>query len=157
VRFIYGKSLAVGTPPQNFTVVFDTGSFSFEIPSVQCGSACALQKQFNPSKSSTFLDYHSSTTESFGTGVGVDPQGDWEPTLARVRDTVTLTGIEAAKTQLYLITDQTALFAPDPFDGIQQRNFQHVDKTGSGSYVTVFKIAAPDLLTDVDFLPLFSV
>lgn len=98
--------------------MFDTGSFSFEIPSTACGTQCSKQHQFDSSKSSTFYDFHSSTTESFGTGVGVDPQGDWELTLAKVRETVTLTGLKADLTTLYLITAQTAAFAPDPFDGI---------------------------------------
>ncbi|KAJ7255787.1 acid protease [Mycena haematopus] len=116
----YGD-LTVGTPPQKFTVVFDTGSFTLEIPGTACGAACANQHQFNSPASSTFVDKNSSSVITFGTGVGVDPVvGDnWQLSLELVADTFSIAGLTIDFGELYLITNQTPTFLPDPFDGIQ--------------------------------------
>lgn len=51
----YGE-IAVGTPPQNFTVVFDTGSGHLMLPSMKCESpACATHRRFMANRSSTAL------------------------------------------------------------------------------------------------------
>ncbi|KAJ7679087.1 acid protease [Mycena polygramma] len=113
--------ITVGTPPQNFTVVFDTGSFSLEIPGTACGAACANQRQFNSSASSTFEDEHHSTTITFGTGVGVDPvkENNWQMSLSAVADTLTIANdFTIPFGEFFLITNQTPTFLPDPFDGI---------------------------------------
>ncbi|XP_010890324.1 nothepsin [Esox lucius] len=50
----YGQ-ISLGTPPQNFTVVFDTGSSDLWVPSSYCISeACAMHERFEAYKSSTF-------------------------------------------------------------------------------------------------------
>ncbi|KAJ6507855.1 acid protease [Mycena vitilis] len=113
--------ITVGTPPQNFTVVFDTGSFSLEIPGTACGAACANQRQFNSSASSTFLDLNDTSTITFGTGVGVDPvKGDnWQMSLSVVADVLTIANnFTVGIGEFFLITNQTPTFLPDPFDGI---------------------------------------
>jgi len=49
----YGKVQA-GSPPQDFTVVYDTGSGNLIVPGESCGSqACTGHKQFHNSKSGT--------------------------------------------------------------------------------------------------------
>eukprot|EP00930_Biecheleria_cincta_P020310 TRINITY_DN1529_c0_g1_i7.p1 TRINITY_DN1529_c0_g1~~TRINITY_DN1529_c0_g1_i7.p1 ORF type:complete len:622 (-),score=118.87 TRINITY_DN1529_c0_g1_i7:161-1912(-) len=77
----YFGSLSVGTPAQNLTVVFDTGSGNLILPSTYCHStSCKVHKRFRRSASSTAHDVDGNgrvvrpddardqLTISFGTG-----------------------------------------------------------------------------------------
>lgn len=53
-KLAYFGRIAVGTPPQYFSVVFDTGSGNLILPSTEClDTACTLHRRFNSSQSST--------------------------------------------------------------------------------------------------------
>ncbi|KAI0729009.1 aspartic peptidase domain-containing protein, partial [Irpex lacteus] len=114
-------NITVGTPPQTINVVFDTGSFDLEISSTKCGAACANQIQFDPSKSSTFIDRINETTLNFGTGIGIDPvQGsNWSLQVRNSSDTVAVGGVSVPDVEFYLIVNQTKEWAADPNSGIQ--------------------------------------
>lgn len=66
----------------------------------------------------TWIFKGTTSTENFGTGVGVDPSDYESYTLAQVRDTLSIAGLSAAKTDFNLITKESAGFLNDPFDGI---------------------------------------
>ncbi|KAH9944875.1 acid protease [Amylocystis lapponica] len=114
-------NISVGTPPQELTVVFDTGSFTLEFASTQCGSECSGQVQFDASKSSTYVDGGDEQTLDFGTGVGVDPvtsSNEYELTVRSGTDTVSLAGFTATGVSLSTIVKQSKAFNVDPFSGI---------------------------------------
>ncbi|KAF9279718.1 endopeptidase [Linnemannia elongata] len=64
----YGE-VNVGTPPQTFSVVFDTGSSNFWVPSTHCNSiACFLHRRFDSEKSTTFHPNGTQFAIQYGSG-----------------------------------------------------------------------------------------
>uniref|UniRef100_A0A1J3K6U2 Aspartic proteinase A2 n=1 Tax=Noccaea caerulescens TaxID=107243 RepID=A0A1J3K6U2_NOCCA len=65
----YGE-IAIGTPPQKFTVIFDTGSSNLWIPSGKCyfSLACYFHAKFKSSRSSTYKKSGKSAAIHYGTG-----------------------------------------------------------------------------------------
>ncbi|NXA13070.1 PEPE protein, partial [Sapayoa aenigma] len=65
----YYGTISIGTPPQDFSVVFDTGSSNLWVPSVSCPSlACETHQVFDPSQSSTYKSTGQSLSIHYGTG-----------------------------------------------------------------------------------------
>lgn len=66
---VYVGVISIGTPPQEFKVVLDTGSAYLWVPSIYCSSpACANHKVFNPLRSSTFLVSGRPVNVAYGSG-----------------------------------------------------------------------------------------
>uniref|UniRef100_A0A673Z051 Pepsin A-like n=1 Tax=Salmo trutta TaxID=8032 RepID=A0A673Z051_SALTR len=97
----YFGVISIGTPPQSFTVIFDTGSSNLWIPSIYCSSAaCANHNKFNPGLSSTFKNAGKSLSIQYGTGSMTGFEGF---------DTVVVGGIPV-KNQIFGLSQSEAPF-----------------------------------------------
>lgn len=107
----YYGPVSIGTPPQNFEVIFDTGSSNLWVPSKSCTSiACFTHNTYNSAKSTTYVKNGQSFVIEYGSG-GV------KGFLSQ--DTVTWGGVQV-KNQVFaeVTSEQGTSFAVAKFDGI---------------------------------------
>ncbi|KAJ2398574.1 aspartic proteinase precursor, partial [Coemansia sp. RSA 2559] len=120
----YFGTVYLGTPPQRFNVVFDTGSSDFWIPSVNCdSSACEGHARFNQSSSSTYVTTHVPFSLSYGVGgligqVGADS--------LRIGSNITVPDIHVG-----LATHMGKFFHTAHFDGVFGLGFPRLSRVHS--------------------------
>ncbi|XP_058518401.1 pepsin-3-like [Ochotona princeps] len=107
----YFGTISIGTPAQDFTVIFDTGSSNLWVPSVYCSSAaCSVHNQFNPDDSSTFEATSETISITYGTGSMSGILGYDTVNVGGIEDTNQIFGLSESEPGSFLY------YAP--FDGI---------------------------------------
>merc|ERR1719161_2002060 len=117
----YWGTITMGSPPQEFKVIFDTGSGNLILPSKDCNMAgCNPHKKYSPKDSSTAQTVtneqgESSTQISFGTG---QIEGNY------VEDQFCVGESLCSKVRFIAATEESAEpFQEVPFDGILGMGF----------------------------------
>ncbi|KAL6106887.1 uncharacterized protein ACO6RY_10644 [Pungitius sinensis] len=107
----YYGAISIGTPPQSFQVLFDTGSANLWVDSVYCNTqACNAHTKFNPQQSSTYSGKGQSFYLPYGAGSLYGVFG---------YDTVNVGGIVINNQEIGLSTNEPGQnFVVAKFDGI---------------------------------------
>jgi hypothetical protein len=106
----YGPA-SIGTPEQQFQVVYDSGSSNLWVPSSKCGLSCLLHKRYSES-SSTYVANNSNFSIMYGSG----PVAGFMS-----QDTVTVGNVQVTGQLFAEITEASGLglaYAEAPWDGI---------------------------------------
>uniref|UniRef100_A0A8C0IL34 cathepsin E n=1 Tax=Chelonoidis abingdonii TaxID=106734 RepID=A0A8C0IL34_CHEAB len=137
----YFGQISIGTPPQNFTVLFDTGSSNLWVPSIYCVSkACGKYPLLN---SSTYSEVGTPFSIQYGTGSLSGIIGS---------DQVTVEGITVSNQQFAeSVSEPGNTFLDAEFDGILGLAYPSLAVDG---VTPVFDNMMAQNLVD---LPIFSV
>ncbi|KAJ2717250.1 aspartic proteinase precursor [Coemansia spiralis] len=106
----YFGNIQLGKPPQDFRVVFDTGSSDFWIPSVDCDSeACQRHSRFAAANSSSYATSHLPFSVAYGSGGLIGQVG---------ADTLHVGGASVPDVHVGLATHMSRFFSTARFDGV---------------------------------------
>lgn len=105
----YGE-VDIGSPPQKFQVIYDTGSSNLWVPSKGCSNCKQGSPRYDSSKSSTFAKDGQSFALQYGTG---------SCTGFISKDDVSIGSLKISTFQFGEVTQEAAdVFGVAPFDGI---------------------------------------
>lgn len=155
----YYGTVEIGTPPQSFSVIYDTGSSNLWVPALDC-QGCGRHNKFNPSTSSSFKSDGRSVHIRYGSG----------PITGTVAEELVdygKGGILSGYT--FIMVDNNGLGLPylfGKFDGILGLGLQHTSvdnlpavttsilKSGEFSqnnYFSVFLPSNPNIVGEIRF------
>lgn len=116
----YFGEIGIGTPPQKFTVIFDTGSSNLWVPSSKCyfSIACLLHSKYNARRSSSYVKNGKRAEIHYGTG---SISGYFS------QDHVTLGDLVVENQDFIEATSEPSItFLAARFDGILGLGFQEI-------------------------------
>jgi len=118
----YYGPITVGTPGQQFNVIFDTGSSNLWIPSKDCKSlSCLHMKKYNSAHSSSYVKDGRNMSIQYGSGA-VEGTVD--------QDVVGMAGLSVKGVLFGEMTKVSTNFIASKFDGILGMAFQKISVLG---------------------------
>ncbi|KAI0125320.1 pregnancy-associated glycoprotein 2 precursor [Xylariales sp. AK1849] len=113
------STISVGTPPQDLTVAWDTGSIDLLLPGINC-TTCSNHTLFNPALSSTYSPLPGTHSKTYYS-TGVDsipfetPEGEGG---VIVHDKISLGNLTVESQGFLLVDESAATLNKMPVDGI---------------------------------------
>ncbi|KJA15228.1 hypothetical protein HYPSUDRAFT_48541 [Hypholoma sublateritium FD-334 SS-4] len=118
----YFGSIAVGTPPQAFNVILDTGSSDLWLADAACTTGCASVPTFAPASSSSFQNKSTAFSITYGSGQAAGALG---------ADVVQMAGF-AVQNQVFAVCDEVSDgLLSAPVSGLLGLGFQTIAASGA--------------------------